>query len=113
MKRLWPSRWRVFDRALVVVLTLAFLLFGLAGLYEHRKSDRLARAGAQAQTALCSFRTDLATRIVNSEKFLAEHPGDINLGTVRISRAQVINQLENQKATLKSLDDLNCRKDTP
>lgn len=109
MSRLYPSRWRVFDRALVVVLAALFALFGYATVDARHKSDRLAREGAQAKAALCSFRADLQQRIRNSEDFLIEHPGDLDLGALHIPRAQLLNTLNNQKATLASLDDLHCK----
>lgn len=98
----------MFDRALVVVLAFMFGLFGWLAVDSRQSSSRLSREGMQAKRALCTFRADLAGRVENSERFLAEHPGDIDLGSVRIARAQVINQVANQKATLRSLDDLNC-----
>jgi hypothetical protein len=56
------------------------------------------------QSALCTFKGDLESRIDDSIAFLAEHPN----GIAGISPAQIQQGITNQQKTVDSLNDLKC-----
>jgi hypothetical protein len=106
-------------RLLVFATVLLYLMLGGIGVWfyidsVHRRNDasrnaaRIATVAVGTHDALCAFRGDLVARADSSAKFLRDHPGDLNLGTIQVPRAQLLLTLKNQRATLKSLDDLNC-----
>jgi hypothetical protein len=106
-------------RLLVVATAMLYLALGAIGVWfyidsVHRRNDvaaqaaRIAKVARGTHDALCAFRGDLAARAQGSAKFLKDHPGDLILGTIHVPRAQMLLTLKNQRATLASLDDLNC-----
>ncbi len=89
----------------LVVLPLAIFAIAVGGIV---RTDRLARQGQEAHRAICTFRADLKQRADNSSDLLNRTKGDIKIGTLRFQRANVIAQLKNQEAALRSLDNLHC-----
>lgn len=69
-----------------------------------RSNRALALQGIQAHKALCAFHDDLQRRVESSGAFLKAHPE----GVPGISASDIRTALTNQRATLKSLDDLTC-----
>ena len=59
---------------------------------------------ATTHDALCTFKSDLAKRIVESSEFLKTHPN----GFAGISQAEIAQSIANQQRTLDSLSVLKC-----
>lgn len=98
---------RIVVAAAVVMLALfavALTWDGVANYNQNARLDRLARAGANAQDALCVFRDDLARRIDQTRDFLADHPN----GIPGIDGGVLRNSLKNQQQTLDALSVLRC-----
>lgn len=90
---------------------LLVVVIGASG-YSANRQSQLSSDGAEAHQALCAFKKDLATRVADSQKFLALSPeeriakygealGTIPPKTIRTS-------LANQRQTLISLNVLTC-----
>lgn len=89
------------DRGTVYIL-LGFALFMSVAGYGLYQS---IQAGARSEAALCAFRNDLERRIESAEKFLIDHPK----GIPGIPAETIKNSLQNQEATLATLDTvLDC-----
>lgn len=98
------SSWRAFDRILAGLIVAMFLVFGFFGVLEHRRTDRLARQGAQAHDAICTMRADLERRVDAMEQYLQEHPE----GFAGIPVAALRKSLEDQKRTIRALSKIRC-----
>lgn len=105
LRRLWawlekfaadPRKMLLVDVALTMVIGGLALVFWLDANQTH--------------SALCKLRADLEKRVENAETFLADHPNlnEFRFGPVVIKRSQLVLQAKNQRATLESLDNLNC-----
>jgi len=58
---------------------------------------------------LCTFRSDLETRVVGSILFLREHPE----GLAGVPTKTIVDQITNQQRTITALQGLNCDSSTP
>ncbi len=97
-----PTLFKKMQRRGLVVWIIVFTALTFYGI--HRNTD-LANQGVIAHSALCSFKMDLQSRIVNSETFLRNHPQGIpGLAT----RTDILTSIKNQKLTLASLSELHC-----
>lgn len=83
--------WAVLQLSLTAVIALAVCVLAFYSLRTH--------------DALCKFRNDLQVRYENGVTFLSEHPK----GIPGISSADIQRSLVNQRATLDSLENLNCQ----
>jgi hypothetical protein len=90
--------WTALLYGFVAVMLVAGLIFAQV------QRDRIARVSNDTVSALCTFRDDLQHRYDEGVKFLVNHPD----GIPGISAADIQRSLENQKATLKSLEELPC-----
>lgn len=95
------ASWRAFDRVLAIVIVVMFLMFGFFGVLEHRRTDRLAKQGAQAHDAICTFRADLIRRVETTERYLENHPE----GFAGIPRATIRKSLDDQRQTIEALSN--------
>lgn len=87
---------------LLFVALAAVVYWGVTSSQNDRRE--LRKEEVRTTSALCAFRHDLESRIRQSADFLAKHPNGIPgipVGTIRTS-------LNNQRATVKSLDILTC-----
>lgn len=103
------SPWRVstgrwFDRGLLTAIILAFIVFGIGGWFEHRRTDRLVEQGKQAHDAICVFRADLQQRVDSTKRFLDTHPG----GFAGIPAATLRKSLRDQQRTIRALSLIRC-----
>lgn len=55
-----PHAWRAYDRALVAMLVVGFLLYGIAACDQRRTDQRLERTDRQARLEVCRLRGALA-----------------------------------------------------
>lgn len=92
-----------------MLLTAVFFLT-LAGLVVQIVANRhLAQEGKEAHDALCVFKADLQRRYGLGLEFLRTHPA----GIPGIPAEVFTSSLANQKATLDSLDRLDCMPPPP
>jgi hypothetical protein len=87
--------------AVVAVATAVLVLL----VWQVTVTSHLAEDGQEARDALCIFRADLERRYRDGQKFLRENPE----GIPGIDASVIRNSLKNQKATIKSLADLDCK----
>lgn len=86
-------------RMLMATTVLLFLLIIVGGIYTYTVSR-------DTNDSLCAFRTDLQSRIDQTEEFLTKNtkaepfPG--------VTRETLLVNLEGQKRTVKVFKDLNC-----
>lgn len=97
--------------ALLYLVLLPALVFSVLGylLVNDQNTNRQVRQsamlGEQAHSALCVFRHDLELRLKAGLEFLREHPSGIPGFPLTV----IASSINNEKATLHSLDDLNCK----
>lgn len=84
--------------------TLWIITFTLVVLYMYQQNRDRSQEGQSAKTALCVFKHDLVTRAGQTQQFLDEHPA----GFAGIPRTTLQTSLNNQRATIKSLNSLHC-----
>ena len=91
-----PTKALLVDIVLGLMIAALALAFTLISLQTH--------------TALCTFRADLEKRVEATEKFLHDNPHltSLRFGSAVVTRGQLLVQARTQRATLKSLDELNC-----
>lgn len=62
--------------------------------------------GKDTKDALCAYRADLNSRVVQSTEFLRDHPnGSKAFG---ITREQLLTNIANQQRVIKAFSGLNC-----
>ena len=91
-----------YTLALFLGLLLVFGL-GLRSAYQQR--DELHREVQRIDSALCEFVDDLERRIESSRDFLDRHPRGIE----GISAKDIRRSIQNQRLTIRSLSELDCR----
>ena len=65
---------------------------------------------AKTHAALCTFRSDLSTRLASTEKLLNDHPkaDPVLVYGLRIPRATLVANAGNQRKGVDSLRNLDC-----
>ena len=89
-------------KALLVDIALGLMVAALAGWFIF--------VSLQTHDALCTFRADLEKRANLTQKFLDDNPHltQLRFGDAVVTRGQLVVQARTQRATLRSLDNLNC-----
>ena len=81
-------------------IVVVVLIFAAGAYLENRAS--------KAEDALCTLRADLEERVVRSRDYL----DDLDLGRREpipgISRADIVQSIENQDRTIRALSPLDC-----
>jgi len=98
------NTWRLFDRVLAGVIIAMFLSFGVFGYFQQRRTDELARQGAQAHDAICVFRADLERRVETTKRYLDTHPD----GFAGVPVETIQKSLTDQERTIRSLASIKC-----
>lgn len=92
---------------LCFILVFSISVMGLMVWQAVRLSGNAAQlrtVANETHDSLCAFKMDLERRYVTGVKFLGENPD----GIPGISGEQIQQSLTNQKATLSSLENLDC-----
>lgn len=84
-------------RWLVIATVVLFLALGGTVVYV------LVQAG-NTNTVLCTYRADLATRVVTTTEFLRDHPK----GIPGVPTKLLLDQIANQQRALLAFKDLSC-----
>jgi hypothetical protein len=87
---------------LLFVALAAVVYWGVTSSQKDRRE--LRKEEVRTTSALCSLRRDLEGRIASTQDFLNKHPH----GIPGIPVATIRTSLNNQRATVKSLDILAC-----
>jgi hypothetical protein len=91
-------------------LIIAILALGATDHYRlSNRYDNLAKQGAEAHSAICTFRADLQRRVDETRTFLKEHPSGFEQLGLTASALRVT--LINQEKTVRTLDVLQCPKE--
>lgn len=59
---------------------------------------------SHVNNALCTFRGNLVTQVIQTQHYLVKHPE----GFANVSKATILDSLNKQKKAIKSLDSLSC-----
>lgn len=87
-----------------IALTLVFVVVLAGFVFQLRKNNELGNQGREAHDALCVFKADLQARYGSSLAFIRSHPAGIPGIPVTVLR----DSLNSKKATLESLEGLDC-----
>lgn len=90
------QKWIRIQALVVLVMFIGVAALAAYTLYE----------ASQNRAAFCKFRGDLEQRVDNTQTFLDEHPGPEPIPG--IPRATLQRSLDGQRATVKSLSNLDC-----
>ena len=102
-----PHRIPIHERRIkesFIALTIVFVMVLVGFVFQIHKNRELAGEGREAHDALCVFKSDLQARYGNGLEFVRTHPAGIPGIPITVLR----NSLNNQKATLESLEALDC-----
>lgn len=99
--------------ALVLVCLLAVVYNSYVSYDVANKLDREVKRNAQVtrdnNEALCSLRAERLHDVEDTEQFLEDHPEQIiRLGSVVLSRAQIVDDLKDARETVRATDHLQC-----
>lgn len=89
-------------RGLIIATIVLYLVLAVGGILVYSQ-------GRTTTQALCTFRDDLTLRVVNSIKFLKEHPN----GIPGIPPRTILEGIQNQQRTILALKELSCDTDIP
>ena len=92
------TRWTV------VLYVLLVLAVGFSYVTRVNDLNRVEATAATVNTALCTFRLDLERRVVDTARFLENHPQ----GIAGIPREQIKTSLQAQRQTVRALKILEC-----
>lgn len=90
---------------------LAMVLAVAVAIVYLNSSSNIDRVATETHDALCAFKTDLATRYVNTQLFISQIRKGERPPIPGISIADLKRSADNQQATLMSLDPLECEGD--
>lgn len=63
---------------------------------------------SQNQKALCGIKENAQAQVERTADFLAENPGDVRVGNTTFTRAELVDQLESQRAFRDTLNGVDC-----
>jgi hypothetical protein len=99
-----------FVNLLVVVVMAGVVLAGATA--THNQGAELRRVAVETHGALCALKVDLERRAVASEQYVE----DVEEGRRRLIKGITLTDLrrsiDNQRATLASLSELDCSRDS-
>ena len=90
-------------------VTVALILFALALGWRSADQRRNKQLALSTNAALCAFKHDIQTRAEQTQRFLNEIVSGDRPPIPGISVADLSRSLDAQRATLASLEILNCK----
>lgn len=98
--------------AIVGAVVFALTVMGFMVWQSYRvgeNAQQLRAVAAETHESLCALKLDIKTRYDSGVKYLKDHPRGLTAhGEVAIPAAQIQQSLDNQNATLKALEGLDC-----
>lgn len=87
------------NNSLLLAAFIGITFASSLGLYQN---DKRAQEGADAKAAICAIATDLQNRIAQSQFYIKNNPEILK--TFGISKAQALNNINNQRRTLSAIN---------
>ena len=111
LRHLLSTWWTNFKNRLspINVIGVMAMVCLMAASWNIFQTTQLSESNKKA---LCALRVERLHDVEESEKFLAENPGDkIVLGEVTIARATIEDDLNDARETVAATDHLSCPED--
>lgn len=95
----WKVRMAFVAQTAISVILISVLAFFIG------QNQTLAKEGAEAHDALCVIRLQLERRVKFTQEYLRQNQDPVIFG---IPRERFVQRLEEDKATVRSLETLDC-----